>query len=131
MADIIQKRMAELLYYKIWNQKEFRLIPYVFTDDCVTRNLGTDATIIGNSVAKVEEFIKGWLTGFPGLQVTINKMASDQHTIFVWCTCQGRHLGRWNRIEPTGKSVKIDMMSIHTINSGKIAENKIYNKNKS
>ena len=124
MAERLQKRIAELYFYKIWNQRDFRLTPYLFSDTCVTRHICSlyDEEKKCNAEG-INDYIKEWLTGFPNLKVRINKIVSDSCNISSYCTLSGQHQGPWRGIKPTGKFVIVEMMMIHKILNGKIAEN--------
>jgi predicted ester cyclase len=126
MAERLQKRIAELYFYKIWNQRDFRLTPYLFNDCCITRHI---CSLNGEEKKcdpeGINDYIKEWLAGFPNLKVKINKIVSDSNNISTYCTLSGMHQGEWRGIKPTGKFVIVEMMMIHKILNGKISENLI------
>ena len=126
MADRLHKRIAEIYFYKIWNQRDFRLTPFLFSDCCITRHICS-----GQGEEKmcdpegINDYIKEWVTGFPNLKVKINRIVSDGNNLSTYCTLSGTHQGEWRGIKPTGKFVIVEMMMIHRICNGKISENLI------
>lgn len=126
MAERLQKRIAELYFYKIWNQRDFRLTPYLFSDQCITRHICSSggAEQVSNA-EEINNYIRQWIKGFPNLQVRINRIVGDPLHISTYCTFVGTHHGPWQGIEPTGKPVAIDIIMIHKLCNGKIVENLI------
>ena len=49
-------------------------------------------------------------------------MISDADRVMSLCVATGTHLGSWLGIPPTGKSIRIQMVVIHRIRAGQIAE---------
>ena len=124
MAERLQKRIAELYFYKIWNQRDFRLTPYIFSDCCITRHLcSSEGEEKKCNPEGINQYIREWVSGFPNLKIKINKIVSDSNNISSYCTLSGKHEGTWRGITATGKSVTIDMMMIHKLSNGKISEN--------
>ncbi len=124
MAERLQKRIAELYFYKIWNQRDYRLTPYLFCDPCTTRHINlNEGEELKCDAEAINNFIKEWHTGFPNLKVNINRVVSDQCYISTYCTLSGLHQGKWRGIEATKRFVIADMMMILKVANGKIAEN--------
>lgn len=64
----------------------------------------------------------GWFSAFPDLRFDLEQMLAADDQVVSRCTMHGTHMGNWMGIPPTGKSVRVPMITIHRIRDGKIVE---------
>jgi steroid delta-isomerase-like uncharacterized protein len=105
-------------YEQMCNERKNELAPDLFTaghkfhDPQVPTPDGPDG--VAKTVTTYQEGVDGhW---------EINDIFSTDDKVVVRWTGSGKHVGEVNGIPPTGKSISVDAISIHRMDSGKIAE---------
>ncbi len=80
-----------------------------------------------DDVARVEE----WLTAFPDLHITIEKLIASEDTVVAWVIWSGTHDGplpHWDA-PVTGQAMERESVTIYRVECGQIAENWIVQDN--
>jgi steroid delta-isomerase-like uncharacterized protein len=103
----------------------------LLSDDFVRHSVGTphrnQATGNADDVARVE----AWLTAFPDLHISIEKLISDEDTVVAWLIWSGTHEGplpHWDA-PVTGRAMERESITIYRVVCGQIAENWIVQDN--
>jgi len=80
-----------------------------------------------DDVARVE----GWLTAFPDLHITIEKLIASEDTVVVWTIWHGTHEGPLPHWEApvTGQAMQRESIVIYRVACGQIVENWIVQDN--
>ena len=105
-------------YEQMNNERKNELAPELFTpghvlhDPQVPAGTGPDAM-----VAVVSTYQQG-VNGHWGIE----EIFSTDDRVTVRWTGSGTHVGEVNGIPPTGKPIRVDAISIHRMENGKIAE---------
>ena len=75
----------------------------------------------GTGPAGVAEVVSAYQTGVDG-HWAIQELFSTADRVVVRWVGSGRHVAEINGIPPTGRSVRVDAISIHRMRDGRIAE---------
>lgn len=105
-------------YEEMNNGRHNELAPELFTADHVMHDpqvpTGVGPDGMAETVAVYQKGVEGhW---------DIQELFSAGDRVTVRWTGSGTHVGEVNGIPPTGKSVRVDAISIHRMRNGKIAE---------
>lgn len=113
--------IVEILFDQVWNQKNLKKIPSIFTEDFTLesggelykgRDLFTDA-------------VKTWLEAFPDLHYTIVEEISNKNRAIIRWRAKGTHQGPFLGIAPTGRKIDFTGISILKISNGKFSEGSV------
>jgi len=105
-------------YEQMNNERKNDLAPELFTADHVMHDPqvpgGTGPQGMADTIAVYQENVDGhW---------EIEEIFSTDDRVVVRWTGSGTHVGEINGIPPTNKKVRVDAISIHRLEDGKIAE---------
>ena len=70
----------------------------------------------------LKEHIRSAEGAFPEYELVPSVIAAETDLVAARCTFRGVHKGEFAGIEPTGKSVSLDLMIFYRIRDGRIAE---------
>jgi steroid delta-isomerase-like uncharacterized protein len=70
----------------------------------------------------VRQFFSMMFAAFPDMRFTVRQQIAEGDKVLTYKTFHGTHLGPFNGIAPTGRSVNVDVMDILTVTGGQIAE---------
>lgn len=73
-------------------------------------------------IAGYREFSQLWKTAFPDLEITLHDTIEEGDRVAYRFTLSGTHRGTFHGIEPTGRRITLDAMSIARIVGGRIVE---------
>ena len=106
-------------YFESWNRNDLEMLDSVLAPDVVdhTANPGQATGREG-----FHEFYATWHTAFPGFRATIEDMIAEGNRVATRWTFQGRHLGVYNGIAPTGREVSFSAVSIEYVENGLITD---------
>src|SRR6266513_1717528 len=105
-------------YDQMCNERKNELAGELFTDD---HRMHDPQVPFGDGPAGVAEAISQYQRGVEG-HWNIEDIFSTGDRVVVRWTGSGTHVAEMNGIPPTGKSVRVDAISIHRMRGGKIAE---------
>ena len=105
-------------YEQMNNERKNELAPELFTDDHVMHDpqvpAGAGPQGMVDTVSVYQEAVEGhW---------QIEEMFSTDDRVVVRWTGSGTHSGEVNGIPPTGNKIRVDAITIHRMDGGKIAE---------
>ena len=105
-------------YEQMCNERKNELAPELFTADHQMHDpqvsSGVGPAGMAETVAVYQEGVEGhW---------GIEEIFSAGDRVVVRWTGSGRHVGTVNGIAPTGRSVRVDAITIHRMKDGKIGE---------
>lgn len=114
-----QKReMLRLLFAEALNEGKLSLIARLFAPDFIDHSTPTQAT----GYAGVREYFAAVRAGFPDLRVTLEDMLVEGERVAVRTTWRGTHLGEYEGVAPTGKTVSRSLIQIFHFADDLIAE---------
>jgi steroid delta-isomerase-like uncharacterized protein len=113
-----EEAVVQRFYEDMNNGRHNELAGELFTDDHVLHDPQVPA---GPGPKGIAEAVKVYQEGLDG-HWGIEEMFSAGDRVVVRWTGTGTHVGEVNGIPPTGKSVRVDAISIHKVTGGKIAE---------
>ena len=105
-------------YEEMNNDRKLDLAPELFTTDHTMHDpqVPTDDGPVG-----VAATVKVYQDGVDGHWQIEDIFSTDDKVVVRW-TGSGTHVGEVNGIPPTGKQIRVDAISIHRMDGGKIAE---------
>ena len=111
-------------FERLWNGRELDLADKLIHPDCVTHQLqsGADAPGYARGPESIRHHIGEWIAAFPDVRMTVRQQIADGDRVATHCTMTGTHQGPWMGIAPTARHVHVEMMVIHRVADGKIAE---------
>jgi steroid delta-isomerase-like uncharacterized protein len=110
--------LVRRFYEEMCNGRRLDLAEALFAADCQFH----DPQIPGvRGPRAIAEAVKVYQTGVEGHWTIEDIFACDDHVAARW-TGTGVHTGTVNGIPPTGKSVRVDAISVFRMAGGKIAE---------
>ena len=105
-------------YEQMCNERKNDLAPELFTAD----HKFHDPQVPGaDGPAGMAEVVSAYQTGVEGHWQIEEILSTDDRVIVRW-TGSGTHVAELNGIPPTGKKIRVDAISIHRMQGGKIAE---------
>jgi steroid delta-isomerase-like uncharacterized protein len=105
-------------YEQMNNERKNDLAGELFTADHVMHDPQVPAGVGPQGMADVVSVYQEGVNG----HWQIEEIFSSGDRVVVRWTGSGTHVGEVNGIPPTGKSVRVDAITIHRMQSGKIAE---------
>jgi len=102
-------------YYKVWNNRDFRLLPFLFSDTCRVNYINKDAEkSIITSPGDIKDNIDKCLLIIPDIHVEIVHLISDSKYVSAHClfTCSNNE--------------QIELLSMFKVEGGKICEQWVY-----
>jgi predicted ester cyclase len=79
--------------------------------------------LTGSDKAGFTAGMKGFLSAFPDIKITIHQQFSKGDKVFTYAEWTGTHKGTFQGIAPTNKKVKVEFMDIWREEGGKTREN--------
>lgn len=118
------KGVIAAFFEQVWNQRKLELADTIFARNCHTHQLRSGASLdpLPRGPEAIKSHISEWVTGFPDLRFTIERMLAEGDRVLTQLVMDGTHSGPWRGIPPTGKHVEIRMMTIHRLQDGRIIE---------
>ena len=99
--------------------KDLTRIDHLFAPDVVHHNLPPE---VPPGREGLRGTFAGFLAAFPDLQTTVEDAIAEGDKAVVRWSARGTHLGDFNGIPPTGRSVHFSGIVIGRISDGKIVE---------
>jgi predicted ester cyclase len=117
------KRLLNIYYYKVWNKKEFRLLPFLFADRCKVNyiNKPCGSSIIWR-VGDIKENIEDWHHAIPDIKVSIINLICDKQYVTAHYALQGTCSKEYRNNGPAGKCFTVEILEMFKIEGGKISE---------
>jgi predicted ester cyclase len=110
-------------YQGVWNRRDFRLLPYLFADNCKVHHTGKyPCSSVIYTPADIRRNIEKWVKIFPDLHMSVLKLITEKEYGSAYCSLKGSHLGKWMDVEPTGKTIDLEIFNMYKIEGGKISE---------
>ena len=106
-------------FEEIWNQGKVSAFPELVSRDLVVHNppVGIPGTFEG-----IQQSISIHRAGFPDLHFDIDAHVAERDLVATMWTATGTHLGKWVGYQPSGKSVRVQGMSLQRYKDGKLIE---------
>lgn len=112
------KEIAKTYVRRIWDDKDLSAIDNLIDQNCLIHSL------LGNFKGPdfMKKVVSSWLIAFPDLKVENLLVMAENDLVTIQWQAKGTHLGPFKEIEPKGKSVAYEGVTIYRINHGKITE---------
>ena len=116
----IQENKAVVLRFidEVQCQHNLAALDELFSPDFVDHSGTSNAPGLDGS----RQFFSMMFAAFPDMRFTVRQQIAEGDKVLTYKTFHGTHLGPFRGIAPTGRSVNIDVMDIHTVADGKITE---------
>ena len=103
---------------KLWNERDAEAAGELYAEDYVYH--GPTGEFTGRDAIK--DLWATFLTGFPDMHSTIDRLVAEGDRVVMRWTIRGTHTGEFNGIPPTGKSVTVPILEELRIADGALAE---------
>lgn len=118
MSEANNKHLAERVWEEIWHQGDLERIGHFFAPDFLRHDPGREI----RGAEENRQFIQRFRTGFPDAHFTVLDQIAEGDKVVIRYRFQGTHLGVFNGMMPTGKSVTYSGILIYRVADGRIAE---------
>jgi|SRR5579884_420783 steroid delta-isomerase-like uncharacterized protein len=118
MSAAENKALIRRVFDEALNAGNLSLLDRLFADDFVDNATPEQRT----GPQGVKDYFRAVRTGFPDMRVTIDDLLAEDDKVVVRTTWRGTHLGPYEGIAPTGKTVTRTMIQIFRVANGKIQE---------
>jgi steroid delta-isomerase-like uncharacterized protein len=118
-------------YEEAYNGRNPVLAHELLADHFVRHNVGAPHRDQAHGNADDVARVEAWLTAFPDLHITIEKLIATEDTVVVWNIWRGTHEGplpQWDA-PVTGQAMERESIVIYGVACGQIAENWIVQDN--
>lgn len=118
MKERTVKQIAESYAHRVWDNKDLQAIDELLHEECIIHSL------LGSFHGKehMKNVVQAWLTAFPDLTVTNISVISENDLAMIQWKANGTHRGEFKGIEPTGKPIHYQGVTIYRIFEAKIKE---------
>ena len=89
-----------------------------YTPDCTYHGMGEELS----GHAGLKGLVSGYLTGFPDITLTVEGQVEAGDVVVTRFVATGTNTGEFNGKPPTGKAVRMQVISMTRLVDGKIAE---------
>ncbi|HLI08464.1 MAG TPA: ester cyclase [Ktedonobacteraceae bacterium] len=112
------KALLRRVFDEALNGGNFSLLDRLFAEDFVDN--ATPDQLPGPR--GVRDYFQAVRAGFPDMRVIIDDLLAEGDKVVVRTTWRGTHLGSYEGIAPTGKTVSRSMIQIFRVSANKIQE---------
>jgi steroid delta-isomerase-like uncharacterized protein len=117
------KALIGRFYEQIWNQGTLNgMDDLCAAGFCHYDSVGRDT----HDLASFGQYVEATYAALPDLDVTLSELIAEGDKVVVHWTLCGTHQGTCLGIEPTGKRVELEGVSIYRIADGRIAESSVF-----
>lgn len=109
MGDELKNKVRRF-YEEAWNNGRFDVIEELFAEDYVDHDAVAHTGQSGRESAR--QFVELYRTALPDLRLEIQDQIAEDRTVVTRWVCIGTQNGPVMGIEPTGRSVQVDGISI-------------------
>ncbi len=106
----------------IWNSHDYAAIPDVYSEDFVGHWSKSYSQPQSCGHSGIEAFLRETLTAFPDWHETVVDLIIDGDRIVTRFMATGTHQGLLGDLEPTGRQIEVEEISIFRVAGGKVAE---------
>ena len=111
------KELARRFFREVWNEGNEAAIDAFIVEDA----RGNDPDFgVGREAFRKQW--REWHTGFPDVNFEVVDVMAEGNKVLTRWTLTGTHTGEFNGIAPTGRSIRVEGMSLDIIENGMIAE---------
>lgn len=108
--------------HALWNDGDLSRIPDIYHPDFLAHRPGSSETPQRSGFAGVEYGIKRIRTAFPDWTETVLDTIEQDDRVVTRYISTGTHEGVFWGIEPTGRSIEIEEMSIYRFQNSRVIE---------
>lgn len=120
---MLLKRILISYYNNVWNRRDYRLVNYLFADNCTVNYINKLESIsVVQTPLDIRKNITTWVAAFPDIRVNVKNIISNKEYISAHCQLTGRHTGKWMDIQPTNKAINLEVFTVFKVEGGKICE---------
>lgn len=107
----------------LWNTGNTDLADSIYTDKSVRNQVGTR---MFNGPAEIKEFVTSNRTSYPDFKVEPGEIIYGEEKIVMKWTVTGTNTGDTDELKATGKAIKVDGVSILTLEDGMVINEDVY-----
>lgn len=104
---------------EVWNKGRLGVIPEIVRDSAVIWVRGSRGFVTHE---EIRQGVAAWRAAFPDLVKRVDDVVAEGDRVATRVTATGTHRGPFFGIPPTGRSIRIDEMSIARCENGLIVE---------
>lgn len=120
---MLLKRLLISYYSNVWNRRDYRMINYLFADQCTVNYISRlQSTSVVQTPLDIRRNIANWVSIFPDIMVSVKNIISNKDYVSAHCQLTGRHTGKWMDIPPTDRLINIEIFTVFKVEGGKICE---------
>lgn len=114
------KRLVRRMNAEVWNENRLDAIDELFTPDFVLHFLPDGSDTRGTD--SLREHVRQHREAFPDWSEEIRRIVAERDLVVIHYVSSGTNRGRWLGKPETGRTVRINEVSIFRIEDGRIAE---------
>ncbi len=114
------ERLVRRMNAEVWNENRLDAIDELYTPDFVLHFLPDGSDTRGTD--SLREHVREHREAFPDWSEEIRRVVAERDLVVIHYVSTGTNRGPWLGNPPTGRSVRIDEVSIFRIEDGRIAE---------
>lgn len=112
------KNIAEEYAHRIWDKKDLTAIIDLMHPEVVIHSLLGDY----HGPEQMQKVVNAWLIAFPDLIVQNQAMICEADNVVIRWRAHGTHTGEFKGMQPTGKSIAYEGVTIYKVANAKIIE---------
>lgn len=114
------KELAQRLHKEVWEEGNLDLIDELVAEDYVEHSTAHAEKVSGRD--EYRKSIERLRSAFPDLTLTIKDTVAEGDKVVSRVIFGGTHKGKFQNLDPTGKSVEFEVMVINRFVGGRLAE---------
>ena len=121
LNSVEAKKLITALH-KVWNLNLLSEIPNIYTEDFVVHwsKVNKESTSFGHD--GIRKAIQETLIAFPDWFEDVVDIIAENDRVVTRYVSTGTHSGPYQGIQPTGKKIKVDEISIFRLKENRVAE---------
>ena len=108
--------------HKVWNFNLLSEIPNIYTEDFVVHWSKANKKFSSFGHDGIKKVIEETLIAFPDWFEDVVDIIAEKDRVVTRYVSTGTHSGPYQGIQPTGKKIKVDEISIFRLKENKVAE---------
>jgi steroid delta-isomerase-like uncharacterized protein len=117
---IANQEVARRIVEEIWNGRNLAAVDALVSTSHIHHDPATPYQ--GNGPEGFKRSLMMYVSAFPDIHFTIQRMMEDADTVVTWWSCTATHQGLLNGIAPTGNPISVSGVSVRRMAGGKVEE---------
>lgn len=120
-SDIDHNKTLVKRFVMATNELDFAALDRIVAADVVRHSQSTPGLVI-NNLADFKAFLERDAAVMDGARVDVETLISEGDRVALYGSFSGTHVGSFGPIEPTGKTISVDVHAMFRISEGRIVE---------